>query len=181
MEGDNFSNQSPGDLEGLRKLLGEYDAMVYQAVKEGRTAGLSGESHIFAKVIQEHLEFPHVHNALEFSDVRDGHPYMVGGVSPVAHLKMHAAVEEMIEGGNSDVKTTFEKLLVTGTGRHHAIHIIGALFLKYYVDAATAVQSGESPEKAERTFKRSLKKISTDASFRKKMTQTVDERHGFGD
>jgi hypothetical protein len=61
------------------------------------------EGQILAKVIQEHLGLPHVHNALEFADVRGGEPYEVDGVSPLAHLRMHAVVEGMLDRGNADV------------------------------------------------------------------------------
>jgi hypothetical protein len=173
------SNQSEEKQRELRELVGQYDALVYAAVKQGRVAELPREGQILAKVIQEHLGLPHIHNALEFADVRGGEPYEVDGVSPMAHLRMHAAVEGMLEGGNADVKAAYEKLLATGIERHHAAHIVGAIFLEYYFDAAKRMQQGAPSDKAERKFTRSLRKICTDSSFRKKMARRFSEQHGF--
>jgi hypothetical protein len=54
--------------------------------------------------------------ALEFPDVSGGEQYEVDGGSPMAHLRMHAAVEGMLDGGNADVKAAYQKLLATGKG-----------------------------------------------------------------
>jgi hypothetical protein len=172
-------NQPEDKQRELLELIGRYDALVYAAVKQGRVAELPREGQILAKVIQEHLGLPHVHNALEFADVRGGEPYEVDGVSPVAHLKMHAAVEEMLDGGNADAKAAHEKLLATGIERHHAVHILGAIFMEYYFEAAEAMQRGVPPDKAERKFTRSLRKLCTDSSFRRRMSRRFSEQHGF--
>ena len=173
------SNESEETQRELRELIGQYDALVYAAVKQGRVAELPREGQILAKVIQEHLGLPHVHNALEFADVRGGEPYEVDGVSPIAHIRMHAAVEGMLRGGNADVKAAYEKLLATGIEGHHAVHIVGAIFMEYYFDAAKGMQQGAPSDKAERKFARSLRKICTDSSFRKKMARRFGEGHGF--
>jgi len=172
-------NQPEETERELLELVGQYDALVYAAVKQGRVAELPREGQILAKVIQEHLGLPHVHNALEFADVRGGEPYEVDGVSPVAHLRMHAAVEEMLDGGNADARAACEKLLTTGIERHHAVHIVGAIFMEYYFDAAEAMQRGAPSDKAERKFTRSLRKLCTDSSFRRKMARRFSEQHGF--
>ena len=172
-------NQSEEKLSKLRELVGQYDVLVYAAVKQGRVAELPREGQILAKVIQEHLGLPHVHNALEFADVRGGEPYEVGGVSPMAHLRMHAAVEGMLDGGNADVKAAFEKLLATGIERHHAVHIVGAIFVEFYFDAVKGIQQSAPSDKADRKFTRSLRKIHTDSSFRTKMARRFSEQHGF--
>ena len=174
---------SPNEPEETRRelldLIGQYDALVYAAVKQGRVAELPREGRILAKAIQEHLELPHVHNALEFADVRAGEPYEVDGVSPMAHLKMHVAVEDMLDGGNADAKAACEKMLATGIERHHAVHILGAIFMEYYFDAAQAIERGVPPDKAERKFTRSLRKLRTDSSFRKRTARRYSEQHGF--
>lgn len=172
-------NQPEETQRELRKIVGQYDALVYAALKQGLVAELPREGQILAKVIQEHLGLPHVHNALEFADVRGGESYEVDGVSPMAHLRMHAAVEAMLDGGNADVKAACEKLLATGIERHHAVHIVGAIFLEFYLDAVKGVQRGASAEKVERKFRRSLRKICTDSSFRRKMARRFSEGHGF--
>ena len=174
---------SPNEFEEtereLLELVGQYDALVYAAVKQGRVAELPREGQILAKVIQEHLGLPHVHNALEFADVRGGEPYEVDGVSPMAHLRMHAAVEGMLDGGNADVKAAYEKLLATGIEGHHAVHIVGAIFMEYYFDAAKEMERGDASGKAERTFTRSLRRLCTDSSYRRKMARRFSEQHGF--
>ena len=174
---------SPNEFEEtereLLELVGQYDALVYAAVKQGRVAELPREGQILAKVIQEHLGLPHVHNALEFADVRGGEPYEVDGVSPIAHLRMHAVIEGMLDGGNADVTAAYEKLLATGIGKHHAIHILGAVFMEFYFDASKEMERGAPSDKAERKFTRSLRKLCTDASFRRKMARRFGEGHGF--
>jgi hypothetical protein len=172
-------NQPEETQRELRKLVGQYDALVYEAVKQGRVAELPREGQILAKVIQEHLGLPHVHNALEFADVRGGETCEVDGVSPMAHLRMHAAVEGMLDGGNAEVKAAYETLLATGIERHHAVHILGAIFMEFYFDAAKGMQQGAPSGKAERKFTRSLRKICTDPSFRRKMAGRFGEGHGF--
>src|ERR1019366_8489450 len=172
-------NQPEKTQQELLELVAQYDALVYAAVKQGRVAELPREGQILAKVIQEHLGLPHVHNALEFADVRGGEPYEVDGVSPMAHLRMHTAVEGMLDGGNADVKVAYEKLLATGIERHHAVHILGAIFMEFYFDGAKGMQRGAPSDKAERKFTRSLRKVCTDSSFRTKMVRRFGEGHGF--
>jgi hypothetical protein len=163
----------------LQELVGQYDALVYAAVKLGRVAELPREGQILAKVIQEHLGLPHVHNALEFADVRGGEPYEVDGVSPMAHLRMHAVVEGMLNGGNADVQAAYEKLLATGIERHHAVHILGAMFMGFYFDAAKEMERAAASDKAERKFTSSLRKLCTDSAYRRKMARRFGEGHGF--
>ncbi len=170
-------DESEEGLQELRKVMGEYDVAVYRAVKEGRVQDLSGEGQILAKVIQEHLGVPHFHNALEFADVREGEPYLVNGASPLAHVATHAAVEAMVGGGNADMKAAYEKLLSTGVNGHRAAHILGAIFLQCYLDAAKADERGEPPEKAWRKCQRTLRKLCTDSAVRRKWVRKFSEDH----
>ncbi len=84
-------------LEELRKLTGQLQKLTYEAVKSGTMAELSDEEQLFARAMQEHMHLKHVHNALEFADVREGAPYEVefegNVISPLAHVAMHAAVK----------------------------------------------------------------------------------------
>jgi hypothetical protein len=111
--------------------------------------------------------------------LREGQPYIVNGASPRAHLTMHAAVEEMIEGGNADVKAAYEKLLTTGVNRHHAIHILAAIFLQFCFDAAHADERGEPPDKASSKYERTLRKICTDSAIRRKWARRISGDHAF--
>jgi len=52
----------------LRRLVGQHEKVVYEAVKAGSVAQLQHESQLFAKAMQEHMHLKHVHNALEFAD-----------------------------------------------------------------------------------------------------------------
>ena len=151
----------------LRDLLGKYDSLVYAAVKEGHVAELPEEDQCFARAILDHLGLPHIHNALEFADLRDGEPYVVDGVSPMAHLRMHTAVEEMLSGGNEEVNAAVDRLLSTGIGRHHAIHIVGAIFMQFYLDVSRELERGAQSDKPMRKFNRSVQRLRTDSSFRK--------------
>jgi hypothetical protein len=86
-----------GRLTQARKLAGQLQKLIYEAVKSGTMAELSEEEQLFARAMQEHMHLKHIHNALEFADVREGAPYKVefGGnvVSPLAHVAMRAAVD----------------------------------------------------------------------------------------
>jgi hypothetical protein len=101
----------------LRKLVGQHQKIVYEAVKADTVAQLPHESQLFAKAMQEHIHLRHIHNALEFADLREGAPYeiTVGGepVNPLAHLTAHAAVKGQLEQ-DPLVRAAFEKMLATG-------------------------------------------------------------------
>jgi len=81
----------------LRKLVGQHDKLVYEAVQAGNVAELSHDGQLCAQAIQEHVHLRHVHNALEFADLREGQPYEITirghTVSPLAHVHTHAAVK----------------------------------------------------------------------------------------
>ena len=53
------------EKQDIRNLLGVWEAEVYRAVKEGRVQELSRDGQFFARAIQQHLDLPHIHNALE--------------------------------------------------------------------------------------------------------------------
>jgi hypothetical protein len=59
----------------LRRLVGQHEKTVYEAVKAGKVAELPHESQLYARAMQEHMHLKHVHNALEFADLREGAPY----------------------------------------------------------------------------------------------------------
>ena len=84
----------------LRMIVGQYKKLVHEAVKAGRVQDLSPDQQYLARAISEHLHLKHVHNALEFADLRDGEPYEieVNGVvvSPMAHVTLHAAAKGQI-------------------------------------------------------------------------------------
>jgi len=74
----------------LRRLVGQHAKLVYEAVKSGTVSELPHESQLYAQAMQEHMHLKHIHNALEFADVREGAQYeiTVGGetVNPMAHV-----------------------------------------------------------------------------------------------
>src|SRR5258705_490147 len=86
--------------------------------------------HLFLHCPRKQLHLKHVHNALEFADLREGAPYEVefegNVISPLAHVAMHAAVKGQIEQV-PEVRTAFEKMVASGTPAHHAEHVLAAL------------------------------------------------------
>ena len=134
----------------LRKLVGQHEKIVYEAVKADTVAQLPHESQLFAKAMQEHMHLKHIHNALEFADLREGEPYeiTVGGepVNPLAHLTAHAAVKGQLEQ-DPLVRAAFEKMLATGTAAHHAEHVLGALLFETEWETACAVEAGKDTER----------------------------------
>ena len=164
----------------LRRLVGQHEKIVYEAVKAGRVAQLPPESQLFAKAMQEHMHLKHVHNALEFADLREGEPYeiTVGGepVNPLAHLAAHAAVKEQVEQ-DPLVRAAFEKMVSTGTSAHHAEHILGALLFETEWETVRAVEAGKDIEKLQKTYIHKLQKLARDSAFRKKLTKQFTADH----
>jgi Domain of unknown function (DUF1841) len=167
-------------LGELRRLVGHHEKLVYEAVKAGLVAELPHESQLYAKAIQEHMHLKHVHNALEFADLREGMPYeiTVDGVTvnPMAHVAAHAAVKEQIEQDPS-VRAAFEKMIVTGTSPHHAEHVLSAILMEAQWESARAIQDGEDPGKGPRIYNRKLHKLAHDSAFRKKYVRKFSEDH----
>ena len=164
----------------LRRLIGQHEKIVYEAVKASMVAELPHESQLYAKAMQEHMHLKHVHNALEFADLREGAPYeiTVGGeaVNPLAHLTAHAAVKGQLEQ-DPLVRAAFEKMVVTGTSAHHAEHVLGALLFETEWEAARAVETGKDTEKTQKIYIRKLQKIVRDSAFRKKLTRRFTADH----
>lgn len=168
------------ELTELRKLVDQHDKLVYEAVKSGTVAGLPHESQLHAQAIQEHMHLKHVHNALEFADLREGAPYevTVGDdiVNPLAHLAVHAAVKGQVEQ-DPLVKAAFEKMVVTGTSTHHAEHVLGAMLMEAQWEAAQPAKAGEDPAKTITKYNRKLQQLIRDPSFRKKLTRKFTDDH----
>ena len=164
----------------LRRLVGQHEKLVYEAVKAGMVGKLPHESQLYALAIQEHLHLNHVHNALEFADLREGAPYeiTVGGepVNPLFHVTAHAAVKGQLEQ-DPLVRAAFEKMVATGTSAHHAEHVLGALFLETEWETARAVEAGKDIEKILKSYNRKLQKLTQDSAFRKKLTRQFSVDH----
>lgn len=168
------------ELSGLRKLVGQHDKLVYEAVKAGMVAELSPENQVIARAMQEHMHLEHVHNALEFADLREGEPYeiMVEGnpVSPMAHVASHAGVKGQIEA-DPLVRAAFEKMVATGTSAHHAEHVLAAMLAELMWEESRAVDAGGDIEKAKSTYYRRIRKLTCDSAFRKKTTRKFSADH----
>ena len=164
----------------LRRLVGQHEKIVYEAVKGGKVAELPYESQLYAKAMQEHMHLKHVHNALEFADLREGEPYeiTVGDepVNPMAHLTAHAAVKGQLEQ-DPLVRAAFEKMVATGTSAHHAEHVLGALLFETEWETARAVEAEKDTEKIQKRYIHKLQKLSRDSAFRRKLTQQFTADH----
>jgi hypothetical protein len=168
----------PND-RGLRKLVGRHDKFVYEAVKAGKVAELPHESQLLARAIQEHMHLKHVHNALEFADLREGEPYeiMVNGdpVSPLAHVATHSAVKGQIEE-DPIVRAAFDKMVATGASAHHAEHVLAAMLMELLWQAGQGT-GAEGMEKAKLIYQRKIKKLSQDSVYRWKLTRKFPDGH----
>ncbi|HEY1471937.1 MAG TPA: DUF1841 family protein [Candidatus Acidoferrum sp.] len=166
------------ELLNLRKLMGQFHALTYQAVKAGTVAELPPEDQLLARAMQEHMHLKHIHNALEFADLREGEPYEIefegNIVNPLAHVAIHAAVKGQIEQV-PEVTAAFEKMVATGTPAHHAEHVLGALLSELMWE--TSRGSEQAAAKAKAHYDRSIQKLSQDSAFRKKMTQRFGGSH----
>ena len=167
-------------LTELRRLVGQHEKIVYEAVKADTVAQLPHESQLFAKAMQEHMHLRHIHNALEFADLREGAQYeiTVGGetVNPLAHVAAHSAVKGQLEQ-DPLVRAAFEKMVATGTSAHHAEHVLGALLLETEWETVRAVEAGKDPEQAQKIYIRKLQKLVRDSAFRKKLTRQFTADH----
>ena len=167
-------------LKELRELVGQHAKLVYEAVKTGMVDELPHESQLYAQVIQEHMHLKHIHNALEFADVREGEQYeiTVGGkiVNPMAHIAAHSAVKGQIEQ-NPLVRAAFDKMVATGISAHHAEHVVGALFLEMEWESAQAIEAGKDSQKAQATYNRKIQKLTRDSVFRKKLIRQFSDDH----
>lgn len=163
----------------LRQLVGKHEKLIYEMVKLGQVDRLSPENQSLARAMSEHMHLRHVHNALEFADVHEGEPYEIevddNVVSPMAHLVMHAAVKGQI-AENPPVRAAFAKLVATGTDPHHAEHMLGVLSAELFFDL-TQGAAGTGPEKASAAFYRKIKKLTQDATYRKKLKRQVPADH----
>lgn len=166
-----------GELANLLKLMGDFHKLTYEAVKAGAVADLPKEDQLLARAMQEHMHLKHVHNALEFADVREGVPYEIefqgNTVNPLAHVAIHAAVKGQI-AEVPEVRSAFEKMVATGISAHHAEHVLGSLL------AELVWGSSESPEelaKAKAHYDHAIQKLCRDSAFRKRMTRRFGDNH----
>jgi hypothetical protein len=126
------------------------------------------------------MHLKHVHNALEFADLREGAPYeiTVDGetVNPLAHLAAHAAVKGQLEQ-DPLVKAAFDKMVVTGTSAHQAEHVLATMLLETHWETSKAVEAGEDTDKPQNKYLRKLQKLARDSAFRKKITRQFTDDH----
>jgi uncharacterized protein DUF1841 len=167
-------------LKELRDLVGQHAKLVYDAINSGMVRELPHESQLYAQAIQEHMHLKHIHNALEFADVREGEQYeiCVGGetVNPMAHIAAHAAVKGQIEQ-DPLIRAAFEKMVATGISAHHAEHVLGALFFEMEWENARAIETGKDAQKIQTTYNRKIQKLIRDSAFRKKLTRQFSDDH----
>jgi hypothetical protein len=167
-------------LKELRELVGQHAKLVYDAIKTGKIGELPHESQLYAQAIQEHMHLKHIHNALEFADVREGEQYeiMVGGdtVNPMVHIAAHSAVKGQIEE-DPLVRAAFEKMVATGISAHHAEHVLGALLLEMEWEGAQAIEAGKDTQKVHATYNRKIQKLIRDSAYRKKLTRLFSVDH----
>ena len=162
-------------LSAFHKLLARMKAWSTPPVKAGAIDDLPHESLLFAKIVQEHMHLKHVHNALEFADLRDGTPYDTtfngDPVSSSIRLALHAAVKGQIEA-DPLVRAAFDKMVTTGTSAHHAEHVLCALLAETQFEEMQALDAGEDSGKQRAIYIHKLQKPARDSAFRKKLTQS---------
>ena len=167
-------------LKELRELIGQHAKIVYDAIKAGTVRELPHETQHYAQAIQEHMHLRHIHNAIEFADVREGDQYEITvkgeTVNPMAHIAAHSAVKEQIEQDPS-IRSAFEKMVATGISAHHAEHVLGALFFEMEWERSRAIETGKDAEKVQTIYNRKIQKLIQDSAFRKKLTRQFSDDH----
>jgi len=168
------------NLKELRELVGQHAKFVYEVVKNGGIDELPHESQLYARAIQEHMHLRHIHNALEFADVREGVQYEITvegeTVNPMAHITAHSAVKGQIEQ-DPLVRAAFEKMVATGISAHHAEHILGALLFEMVWEGAQADDAGNGSERARAAYNHKIQKLARDSVFRKKLARQFSDDH----
>lgn len=175
-----------GSLRELRELVNNHDYLVYRAVQEGKVHELSHEDQLMALAIQEHLDLPGVHNALEFADVRDGDSYEIqtdgGPTSPLAHITGHATILQIREK-DQDVQAAFEKLAQQGISEHRAIHILTSILMGFLWLEGRRYQGlptpliGEERKIFKGDWKHAVRKICHNPHYRSMVTQKFGFDH----
>jgi hypothetical protein len=167
-------------VKELRELVGQHAKLVYDAIRSGTVSELPHESQLYAQAIQEHMHLKHIHNAIEFADVREGEQYEITvkgqTVNPMAHIAAHSAVKEQVEQ-DPTVRAAFEKMVATGISAHHAEHVLGALFFEMQWERAQAIEIGKDVQKVQTTYNRKIQKLIQDSAFRKKLTRQFSDDH----
>src|SRR5215472_18040551 len=167
------------ELAKLRKLTDQLHKLTYEAVKAGAVAELPNEEQLLGRAMQEHMHLKHIHNALEFADLREGDPYEIefegNVVSPLAHVAVHAAVKGQIEQV-PEVRNAFEKMVATGTPAHHAEHVLGALLAELMWETSRG-SGAVVPATAKAHYDGSIQKLCRDSAFRRKMTRRFGNSH----
>ena len=162
----------------LSKIMGEFHQLTYEAVKAGVVDALPRDDRLLGQAMQEHMHLKHVHNALEFADLREGAPYEIefqgNTVNPLAHIAVHAAVKGQIEQ-DPEVKAAFEKMVATGVSAHHAEHVLGGLLAELIWGSSRSSEGSASKAKAR--YDHSIQKLCRDSQFRKKMTRRFGDNH----
>jgi hypothetical protein len=155
----------------LRRYVGERISEIYQSLQAGEIDELKGEDRAFAEAMQDHLDLPHVHNALEFAGDSEGVPYVVNvngtEVSPVAHITMHSAVKQALASDPAARKAYDALRTVQGISAHHAEHVlIGLMFECVYEEKPPRYQAA-------------LKQIVSDDKTRKRLIEKYGPGHLF--
>jgi hypothetical protein len=164
-------------------LVGRQNKVLYEVIKAGGIADVPPEDQALALAMSEHMHLRHVHNALEFADVREGESYEIEvdgqAVSPMAHVVVHSAVKGQV-GADPRVRAAFEKLVATGASPHKAEHVLAYLFAGLYFEMCKPENTNADVEKARAAYYRKINKITQNAAYRKKLArQFRDEHPGF--
>jgi hypothetical protein len=126
------------------------------------------------------MHLKHIHNALEFADLREGERYEVTvkgrTVNPMAHIAAHSAVKGQVEG-DPLVRAAFEKLVASGASAHQAEHILAALLLETQWEIAQAINAGRDPQKARTAYDRKIQKLTRDSAYRKTFKREISADH----
>ena len=167
----------------LRRSVGHHNKILYEVIKAGGIANVPPEDQALALAMSEHMHLRHVHNALEFADVREGESYEIEvdgqAVSPMAHVVMHSTVKGQV-GADPHVRAAFEKLVATGASPHKAEHVLAYLFAGLYFEMCKPGNTNAEVEKARAAYYRKINKITQDSAYRKKLARRFrDEHPGF--
>jgi hypothetical protein len=167
---DYFDSSNLENLR-LRDLVDSYTHFVYEAVKAGKIGELTREGQLMAKAIQEHLDVPWIHNALEFADLREGQPFLIAGsdgpIDPFSHIYLHAAVLGMVEE-SCETREAFKALRTDGIAEHHAVHVLSGL-VKEFLE--------HQDELSESNLRYAQKRICRDPNYRRQLAQAFPASH----
>ncbi len=124
---------APQDKEYWQLLRASSHATLAKIWKAGRAGEeLPPDDELLYRAMLEHEEWHALWDSLEYVAGKD---LTIDGVSPVAHVSMHAVIETQYRNAAPpEVVETIDRLVRSGLDRHEAVHRVGRVMSRFLWD-----------------------------------------------